>query len=131
MRGRQILGMSMRCISQILAWSKVSGRILGTSHVTYGFNHLFCTLNFSHRFRRFNVRTLTRPNDTSIVGHGELMMTIGRRGRGVEILLTASWQRVRRQSGETSAHAWIGVSERPVRSTRRPHIRARNVIRVR
>lgn len=85
--------------------------------------------NFSHRFD-FNVRTLTQPNDTAIVGHDELMMTTGWRKREVEIL-TASWRRVRRQSGETSLRAWIGVSEQPVQSTRRPHIRARNVIRAR
>lgn len=84
--------------------------------------------NFSHRLD-FNVADAAHST-IAIVGHDELMMTNGRRGREVEILM-ASWWQVRRQSGETSVRAWIGVSERPVQSIHRPHIRVRNVIRAR
>lgn len=91
------------------------------------FLHSPC-FNFSHRFD-FNVADAAHST-IAIVGHDELMMTKGRRGREVEIL-TASWRRIRRQSGETSVRAWIGVSEQPVQSTHRPHIRVRNVIRAR
>lgn len=76
--------------------------------------------------------SLTRPTARLLVRYSGARRIDDdkKRGREVEIL-TASWRRVRRQSGETSARAWIGVSERPVQSTHRPHIRVRNVIRAR